>query len=168
MRALREYAKDQGYEIVAEIEDDGYSAAYLERPGMDRVRDLVAAGGVDVVLAQNADRITREPGDRAVLDLEAERHGCRWAALDDCGGDSHQGALLKFMRGWIAKGERTKTAERMQRGKRQRAREGKIVPAGRAPLGFNYADGAYRVDESDMMIVRKVFVLSAAGNGLGP
>ena len=101
-----------------------------------------------------------------MLDLEAERHGCRWVALDDWGDDSHQGALLKFMRGWIAKGERTKTAERMQRGKRQRAREGKIVPAGRAPLGFVYADGAYRVDEADMQIVRKVFELSAAGNGL--
>lgn len=166
VRALREYAKDRGHEIVAEVEDAGYSAAYLERPGMDRVRDLVAAGGVDVVLAQDADRITREPGDRAVLDLEAERHGSRWVALDDWGDDSHQGALLKFMRGWIAKGERTKTAERMQRGKRQRAREGKIVPAGRAPLGFVYAEGAYHIDEADMMIVRKVFELSAAGNGL--
>jgi site-specific DNA recombinase len=76
MRALREYAKDRGYEIVADIEDPGYSGAYLERPGMDRVRDLIAARGVDIVLAQDADRITREPGDRSVLDLEAERHGC--------------------------------------------------------------------------------------------
>ena len=166
VRALREHATDRGYEIVAEIEDAGYSAAYLERPGMDRMRDLVAAGGVDVVLAQDADRITRDPGDRVVLDTEAERHGCRWAALDDWGDDSHEGQLLKFMKGWMAKGERSKTAERMQRGKRQRAREGKIVPAGRAPLGFVYADGAYRVDKSDMMIVRKVFELSAAGNGL--
>ncbi len=61
MRALREYAEDRGYEIVAEIEDAGYSAAYLERPGMDRVRDLVAAGGVDLVLAQDRDRIARDP-----------------------------------------------------------------------------------------------------------
>ncbi len=166
VRALREYAKDRGYEVVAEVEDPGYSAAYLERPGMDKVRDLVAAGGVDLVLAQDADRITREPGDRAVLDLEAERHGCRWVALDDWGDDSHQGSLLKFMRGWIAKGERTKTAERMQRGKRQRAREGKIVPAGRAPLGYVYADGTYRVDEAGMILVRRIFALSAAGNGL--
>ena len=166
VRALREHAKDQGYEVMAEVEDAGYSAAYLERPGMDRVRDLVAAGGVDVVLAQDADRITRDPGDRVVLDTEAERRGCRWIALDDWGDDSHEGQLLKFMKGWMAKGERSKTAERMQRGKRQRAREGKIVPAGRAPLGFVYADGAYRVDEPDMMIVRKVFELSAAGNGL--
>lgn len=63
---------------MAEIEDPGHSGGYLERPGMDRVRSLVAAGGVDIVLAQDADRITREPGDRSVLDLEAERRGCKW------------------------------------------------------------------------------------------
>jgi site-specific DNA recombinase len=134
MRALREHAKERGYEIVAEIEDPGHSGGYLERPGIDRVRSLVAAGGVDIVLAQDADRITREPGDRSVLDLEAERRSCKWMGLDDWGDDSHQGQLLKFIKGWMAKGERSKIAERMQRGKRQRAREGKIVPAGRPPL----------------------------------
>jgi|SRR5829696_5515133 len=75
IRALRKYAADHDYEIVAEIQDAGHSGGYLERPGMDRARNLVAAGGVDIVLAQDADRITREPGDRSVLDLEAERRG---------------------------------------------------------------------------------------------
>ena len=145
MRALREHAKERRYEIVAEIEDPGHSGGYLERPGMDRVRGLVAAGGVDIILAQDADRITREPGDRSVLDLEAERRGCKWMALDDWGDDSHKGQLLKFIKGWMAKDERSKIAERMQRGQRQRAREGKIVPAGRPPLGYEYAGYAYRV-----------------------
>ncbi len=35
--------------------------ASLERPGMDRVRELVEAGGVSVVLAQDRDRFAREP-----------------------------------------------------------------------------------------------------------
>jgi site-specific DNA recombinase len=166
MRALREYAKDHSCEIVAEIEDPGYSGAYLERPGMDRVRDLVAAGGVDIVLAQDADRITREPGDRSVLDLEAERHGCKWVALDDWGDDSHEGQLLKFIKGWMAKGERSKIAERMQRGKRQRAREGRIVPAGKPPLGYVYAGDSYRVDEPNMVLVRRIFSLAAGGVSL--
>jgi hypothetical protein len=39
----------------------GSSGATLERPGMGRVRDLVAAGGVSVVLAQERDRFSREP-----------------------------------------------------------------------------------------------------------
>jgi site-specific DNA recombinase len=168
LRALRQHCQRHGYQIVEEIEDRGKSAAYLERPGMDRARDLVAAGRVDTVLAQDADRITREPGDRATLDLEAERHGCKWVALDDWGDDSHEGQLLKFIKGWMAKGERRKTAERMQRGKRQRAREGKIVPAGRPPFGFDYdpAIANYRVNERDMRVVRRIFGMAANGTSL--
>ena len=61
LEALREYAAREGYEVLEEIVDAGQSGASLERPGMDRVRDLVAAGGVAVVLAQDRDRISREP-----------------------------------------------------------------------------------------------------------
>jgi site-specific DNA recombinase len=168
LRALRQHCQQQGYRIVEEIEDKGYSGAYLERPGMDRARDLIAAERVDMVLSQDADRITREPGDRATLDLEAERHSCKWVALDDWGDGSHEGQLLKFLKGWMAKGERRKTAERMQRGKRQRAREGKIVPAGRPPYGFSYDPVAanYRINEEDMRVVRRIFQMAANGTSL--
>ena len=61
LEALREHAHHEGYEVLEEIVDRGYSGASLERPGMDRMRDLVAAGGVSVVLAQDRDRYVREP-----------------------------------------------------------------------------------------------------------
>ena len=61
MEALREYATHDGYEVLEEVTDPGQSGASLERPGMDRVRDLVVAGGVSVVLAQDRDRFAREP-----------------------------------------------------------------------------------------------------------
>ena len=59
-QALRDYAHSNGYEILDEIEDQ-ISGAYLERPGLDRVRDLVRDGGVSLVLAQERHRISREP-----------------------------------------------------------------------------------------------------------
>ena len=59
--ALRGYAAHEGYEVLEGVEDPGQSGASLERPGMDRVRDLVAAGGISVVLAQDRDRFAREP-----------------------------------------------------------------------------------------------------------
>jgi site-specific DNA recombinase len=61
MERLREHAGTEGYEVLEEVTDPGQSGASLERPGMDRVRDLVAAGGVSVVLAQDRDRFAREP-----------------------------------------------------------------------------------------------------------
>src|SRR5918994_419268 len=60
LEALREYAAREGYEVLEEVQDPGQSGASLERPGMDRMRDLVAAGSVYVVLAQDRDRIARE------------------------------------------------------------------------------------------------------------
>ena len=51
IEALRAYAAQEGYEVLEEVSDPGQSGASLERPGMDRVRDLVTGGGVTVVLA---------------------------------------------------------------------------------------------------------------------
>ena len=61
VEALRENAAYEGYEILEEVTDPGQSGASLERPGMDRVRNLVSAGSLSVVLAQDRDRFSREP-----------------------------------------------------------------------------------------------------------
>ena len=80
IEALREYAAREGYEVLEEVQDAGQSGASLERPGMDRVRDLVAAGGVSVVLAQDRDRFAREPAyhvpaPERVRGVRGEDHG---------------------------------------------------------------------------------------------
>jgi site-specific DNA recombinase len=88
IEALRDYAAREGYEVLEEITDPGQSGASLERPGMDRVRDLVAAGGVSVVLAQDRDRFAREPAYHYLLRREFEEHGTKIRALNDRGDDS--------------------------------------------------------------------------------
>src|ERR671939_217734 len=67
LEALRQYAAREGYEILAEVTDPGQSGASLERPGMDRVRDLVVSGDVSMVLAQDRDRFAREPAYHYLL-----------------------------------------------------------------------------------------------------
>jgi site-specific DNA recombinase len=61
LEALRAYATREGYEVLEEIVDAAQSRASLERPDMDKVRDLVASGSITVVLAQDRDRFAREP-----------------------------------------------------------------------------------------------------------
>ena len=85
LEAMREYAARDGYEVLEEIQDPGQSGASLERPGMDRVRDLVAAGEVSVVLAQDRDRFAREPAYHYLLRREFEEHGAKIRALNDRG-----------------------------------------------------------------------------------
>src|ERR687885_1750197 len=128
IEALRDYANREGYEALEEVQDAGQSGASLERPGMDRVRDLVAEGGVSVVLAQDRDRIAREPAYHYLLRREFEEHGTKIRALNDRGDDSPEGELTDGILDQLAKFERAKTAERTRRGRLQRARQGNIIP----------------------------------------
>ncbi len=159
MEALRDYAARESYEVLKEITDPGQSGASLERPGMDRVRDLVAEGGVSVVLAQDRDRFAREPAFHYLLRREFEERGCLLRALNDRGDGSPEGELTDGILDQLAKFERAKIAERSRRGKLRKAQEGKIV-AGHTPnFGFRYnasRDG-YEVDEEKMARVRRVF-----------
>ena len=93
LEALREYAAREGYGVLEEVSDPGQSGASLERPGMDRVRDLVAAGGVSVVLAQDRDRFAREPAYLFYLREEFADHQTTLRALNDRGDGSPEGEL---------------------------------------------------------------------------
>ena len=93
LEALREYAVREGYGILEEVTDPGQSGASLSRPGIDRMRDLVAAGGISVVLAQDRDRISRVPEYAYLLKREFEEYGTRLRALNDRDDGSPEGEL---------------------------------------------------------------------------
>src|SRR5215216_2399677 len=155
LEALRDYAAREGYEVLEEVIDPGQSGASLERPGMDRVRALVAASGVSVVLAQDRDRFSREPAYTYLLKREFEEHGCKMRALNDQGDDSPEGELMDGVFDQFAKFERAKTAERTRKGKLQKARKGKLVRSSRPHYGFEYDETGdhYVVDEEKMAVV---------------
>src|SRR5919112_427300 len=152
MEALREYAAQEGYKILKEVTDPGQSGASRERPGMDRVRDLVAAGGVSVVLAQDRDRFAREPAYHYLLRREFEEHGTGLRALSDRGDDSPEGDLTDGILDQIAKFERAK-----------------IVPTRTPDYGFRYTSDreGYEVDPEQMAVVRRIFdIVGAEGKTL--
>jgi site-specific DNA recombinase len=161
LEALREYAAREGYEVLEEVADPGESGATLERPGMDRVRDRVAAGGVSVVLAQDRDRFSREPAYLYLLREEFAAHGTSIKSLNDRGDDSPEGQLTDGILDQLAKFERAKTAERSRRGKKQKARLGKILSS-RAAFGFdwNAARDGYVVNAKQMAVMRRLFYMA--------
>lgn len=163
LERLREYAATEGYEVIEEVLDPGQSGASLERPGMDRVRDIVAAGGVSVVLAQNRDRFSREPAYTYLLKREFGEHGTMLRSLNDHSDDSPEGELTDGILDQLAKYERAKIAERSRRGKLRKAREGKIIGSYRANYGFlvNESKDGYEVDEEKMAVVRRIFRMLA-------
>src|SRR5215204_2027425 len=167
LEALRKYAAREGYEILEEITDPGRTGATLDRPGLDRMRELVAAGGVSVVLAQDRDRFAREPAHGWILREELAKRGCKLRALNDHGDDSPEGMLTEGNLDQLAKYERAKIAERTRRGLLQKAREGKVIKGPKANYGFRFNDTDDRllVHEPEMQIVEKIFRMAASGMG---
>jgi site-specific DNA recombinase len=149
LEALRAHAACAGYRVLAEVPDEGQSGATLNRPGLARVRDLVAASGVAAVLVQDLDRLVREPEHHLLLRAEFRKHGCEIVVLDD------HGALGAR----IADREVERIAERSTRGKLRKAREGKILAGTSANYGFrfNAARDGYEVDPATMEVVGCIF-----------
>src|SRR5687768_11789350 len=105
------------------MQDPGQSGASLERPGIDRVRDRVAAGVTTLALAQDRDRLVRKPAYHYLLHREFEEYSCKMRSLNARGHDPPKGELTDGILDQLAKFERAKTAERTCQHKLQKARE---------------------------------------------
>src|SRR5215208_8405923 len=123
------------------MQDPRQSGASLEMSGMDRVRDLVAAGVIAFVLAQDRDKLARKPAYNYLLHREFEEYGCKMRSLNDRGDDPPEGELMDGILDQLAKFERPKTAERTRRSKLQKAREAKVLAVHGPPYGFRYNEG---------------------------
>jgi DNA invertase Pin-like site-specific DNA recombinase len=64
------------------VEDAGFSAKSLHRPGIERALDMLAAGKADTLLVAKLDRATRSVGDLVALLEKSRREGWAFVALD--------------------------------------------------------------------------------------
>jgi site-specific DNA recombinase len=163
IEALRRYCDAHDLEVVGVFEDRS-SGASLDRPGLDTLRDVVSEGGIDLVLCQDRDRISREPARVYLLREEFLGHGTTLRSLNDRGDDSPEGELHDAIIDQLAKFERAKTLERTRRGKLQKARSGKVIGTGKPPYGFYYKNDHYHVDKDRMVWVHRIFDMIADGH----
>ena len=163
--SLREYAQAHGYAVPEGwiFEDEGYSGAILARPGLERLRDLIAEGQVQAVLVYGPDRLSRKYAYQVLLLEEFSRQGVETVFLLGVSAQTPEERLLVQFQGMIAEYERAQIAERSRRGKRHRAKAGCINVLSGAPYGYRYlkrtesTDACYVVDEAQAAVVREVF-----------
>jgi len=163
--SLIEFAQSHDLEIPQEwvFEDDGYSGATLERPGLERVRDLAAEGQIQVVLAYSPDRLSRKYAYQILLIEELARNGVETLFVKAPQGSSAEDQLLVQFQGMISEYERAQILERSRRGKRHRAQSGEISVMSGAPYGYRYvrktdeAPAAYVVLEAEARVVERIY-----------
>ena len=173
---LIEFAKEHNLEVPEEwvFEDEGYSGATLERPGLERVRDLAAEGQIQVVLAYAPDRLSRKYAYQILLIEELARNGVETLFVKAPQGSSAEDQLLVQFQGMIAEYERAQILERSRRGKRHRAQSGEVSVMSGAPYGYRYIRktdetlAAYAVLEAEARVVQRIYEMyTVAGLSIG-
>jgi site-specific DNA recombinase len=164
LAALRQWVQANGHALRPEhvFTDDGYSGSRLDRPALDRLRDAVREGEIDLVAVLCPDRLARKYAYQVLLLEEFRKAGCEVAFVQrPISADPHDQLLLQIQ-GAIAEYERAVLGERFRRGKLQEARAGHWI-AGRAPYGYRYVPnrdgvpGHLVVDEDEANVVRQLY-----------
>ncbi len=163
--ALVSFARQHGYAVSEEMifEDEGYSGAYLERPGLERVRDLAAEGRMEAVLVYAPDRLSRKYAYQVLLMEELARHGVDTVFVKAPASATPEDHLVLQFQGMIAEYERAQILERSRRGKRHRARQGQVSVLSGAPYGYRYHKKSeeraayYEIIAAEAAVVREIY-----------
>jgi site-specific DNA recombinase len=163
LRTLRDHAKRQELEVVEECVDDGYPGSDPDRPGLMRAMELAERGLIEEIVATKRDRLFRSRLYRLLMDRDLEEYGVSLVALNDTGNRIGDGVQDDF-----AEYEREQITQRTASGRREKARQGKVI-AGRLPdYGYRYGPSrdSYEVVEEEMTIVRRILYHFASGGSV--
>lgn len=164
--ALRERIVADGHSVegTQEFVDDGYSGTTLVRPALERLRDLVALGGVDTRYVHSPDRLARKYAHHVLLLDEFARASTAVVFLNRALQRTPEDELLLQVQGVIAEYERAKIIERSRRGRRHAAHCSSLSALAHAPYGYRSigkrhgaAAPAYEVVPDEAQVVRQVF-----------
>jgi site-specific DNA recombinase len=164
--ALREQIARDGLTLAPELEfiDEGYSGAHLIRPGLERLRDVIALEGIDRLYVHSPDRLARKYAYQVLLMDEFQHAGVEVVFLNHELGRSPEDDLLLQVQGMIAEYERAKILERSRRGKRHAAQSGDVAVLSGAPYGYHYVSkqegggqARYEIVPEEARVVRQIF-----------
>jgi site-specific DNA recombinase len=164
--ALEERIGRDGLALEPELRflDEGYSGSTLVRPGLERLRDLAAAGAIDRLYVHSPDRLARKYAYQVLLVDELHRCGVELIFLNRALGQTPEDDLLLQVQGMVAEYERAKILERSRRGKRYAASRGSVNVLSGAPYGYRYIgkqEGAgqarYEIVLEEARVVRQMF-----------
>ena len=179
-RECAEYAESHGYDVVEVVEETktGHDS-YEWRPGLKRVRELLNAGGIDVLLGWESFRINRGSTDNMLLlQLTGRTHTRLEAVHGGVTTNDMAGRMKAFMEGEAAELEWERIRLRTSSGRLERVVVDGMPLVGKHPLyGYRYTyvpgkhagtvrKAGYELEPETAAVVRMCFEKVAAGTSL--
>lgn len=164
---LREFAQKNGYTIVQEYLDNGWSGDILARPALDQLRIDAKKKIWEAVLIYDPDRLARRYSYQELVMDELRELGVEVTFITVPSPKNSEDKILHGVKGLFAEYERAKISERFRLGKLRKVREGHVLTT-EAPFGYNYIrktigpngekiHGYYEINPEEARIVKMIF-----------
>lgn len=162
-RSITHYAEKNGWRIDDYYIDEGLSGSSIEkRKALRRLLDDCRTNSIDNIIIIKVDRLSRNSKDSAWLLQQFENAGVKLISLkENIDLTSASGRAMFHIVSSFAEFERNKLIENVKTGMKQKALEGQYL--GGQILGYQSIEGELKINDHEVMIVRLIFYLNAAG-----
>lgn len=165
---LLQYAAKNGFQVVGEYVDDGWSGTSFERPAFQQMLDDVEKKGVNCVLVKDLSRFGRESSQTGVFfDFTLPNMGIKCISVteekDTINGLSPQAQIQNIFNEWYARN----TSEKVKAVFSAKYQNGERICAV-APLGYlkdPERPNHLIIDPDNQWIIEKMFDMAAHGAG---
>lgn len=168
LRACREYAEREGWEVAEIFEDAGESAKTVDRPNFSKMLHYCADNKrtIQFVLVHSLSRFSRNTSDHAVVRTLLRKLGITLRSVTEPIGDDPVGRFTENIMAAVSQFDNDHRAKRTREGMTEALRLGRWT--WKAPLG--YINGNPKVGEPSLQfdsirapLVRQAFEMVASG-----
>ncbi len=174
LRALREYAEKNNYQVVKEYVDEAESGRTADRPKFQQmIADARRTRAFETILVWKFSRFARSREDAIVFKSLLKKHGVRVVSITEPSEDSPTGKLMEAIIESLDEFYSANLAQEVLRGMREAASRGYFM-ASQAPYGYlriKVLDGkkerpTLKPDLVTAPVVARIFDLALRGAGL--
>lgn len=162
---LKSYCKAMGWKEYKIYKDAGYSGGNMDRPGLQEILHDIQDNLINKVVVYKLDRLSRSQKDTLIL-IEDEflANGVDFVSMSENFDTSTPfGRAMVGILAVFAQLEREQIKERLSMGREARAKEGKWIGVGNAPIGYDYENDLLTINEYEAMQIRELFRMYISG-----
>ena len=157
IRAIKEFASINGYEIVKIYQDKAKSATTDRRPGFQQMIKDSTSNIFDVVIVHKLDRFSRDKYDSAQYKRKLKQNGVKLISVTENLDGSPESVILESVIEGMAEYYSKNLAREVMKGMKETAYQARHT-GGIPPLGYDVnEDKKYVINEKEAESVRLIF-----------
>lgn len=139
------------------FEEKGFTGEDIDRPEMNRVRDMVVKKQLSKLIVLTPDRLSRLMVDKLIICSELQKHEVELIFVDNEYKDTPEGQLFFNIHSAIAQYELEMIKRRTSRGVINAVKKGKVMPMRTSPYGYDLIDNQLIINKEEAENVKKIF-----------